>query len=213
MIDRSANWVAQMSESRRCPKCRKNRPAISFNSALMLKWCSICVDDRVEEWRAPARERAIISRVRTPKERLGRLLSAAKARASQKGVPFNLPSKWLADRLAAGKCEVTGLPFDMVTVGSRPDSFAPSIDRKDSSLGYTEDNCQLVIWLYNAAKSTGSIADIVLMARALSGVLSVEDRAEIAKRQKRQYVKDAFEDYISLVQFEAKLQTDVESCG
>jgi hypothetical protein len=73
--------------------------------------------------------------------------------------------EWIEERLTAGTCEVTGLPFGNVDSGHDP--RAPSIDRLDSSLGYTPDNCRLVVWVYNRAKFIWTDAVILEMARAL----------------------------------------------
>lgn len=44
----------------------------------------------------------------------------------------------------------------------------PSLDRKDSSEGYTEDNVQFVTWMYNAAKGkTGTEEHLIEFCLAL----------------------------------------------
>jgi hypothetical protein len=45
--------------------------------------------------------------------------------------------------------------------------FAPSIDRLDSSKGYTTDNCRVVIYQYNVAKGIWTDSDVLVMAQAL----------------------------------------------
>lgn len=57
---------------------------------------------------------------------------------------------WVREKLKLGRCEVTGLPFDFTTEGG---PFAASIDRKDSSKPYTEENTQIVVWIHNAARN------------------------------------------------------------
>lgn len=52
-----------------------------------------------------------------------------------------------------GRCEVTGLRFSLerpTGTGKRL-PFQPSLDRKDSSKGYSVENCRLVCWAVNAA--------------------------------------------------------------
>lgn len=66
--------------------------------------------------------------------------------------------------MIAGKCEVTGLPFEW-SIGS---PWAPSLDRIDSARGYTHENTQLVCWIYNQAKNIYTHADLLRLASALA---------------------------------------------
>lgn len=63
---------------------------------------------------------------------------------------FSLTLDWVEQHLRAGVCEVTGVAF---VIGSARHPFLPSIDRIDSSKGYTPENCRVVLWMVNAAKS------------------------------------------------------------
>lgn len=104
----------------------------------------------------------------SPWHRAGRLLTWSRSRAARKGLAFDLDREWLEVRLAAGICEVTGLPFDFSPVGNlhcRP--FSPSLDRRDSRQGYTKENCQIVVWIYNMAKGEWTHGDVVRLAAAL----------------------------------------------
>lgn len=56
---------------------------------------------------------------------------------------------WVQQRLKAGVCEITGIPF-VTDVPRHP--FLPSLDRVDSSRGYVPDNCRAILWMLNAAK-------------------------------------------------------------
>jgi len=73
-------------------------------------------------------------------------------RAKEKNLEFNLTEEWLKEKLERGRCEATGIKFD-TTKAPFMNPFYPTIDRVDSSKGYTIDNCQLVCHMYNIAKS------------------------------------------------------------
>lgn len=67
------------------------------------------------------------------------------------------------ERLERGVCEVSGLPFSF-QAGS---PFVPSLDRRDNALGYTSENTQLVVFLYNTCKSAGTHDDVMRLCEAL----------------------------------------------
>jgi len=84
-------------------------------------------------------------------ERARRLCYEARRRAKRKGIAFSLTAAEIADlqlRINAGVCEVTGVRLDL-TRGRKWN--APSIDREDSSAGYTHDNLRIVCHALNAA--------------------------------------------------------------
>lgn len=88
----------------------------------------------------------------------------AKRRAKVDGLEFELTKEWIEAALNEGTCQVTGLPFSFGN-GRRP--MMPSLDKKDPKLGYTKDNVQVVVWMYNAAKAEFSHNDVVRLARAI----------------------------------------------
>jgi hypothetical protein len=81
---------------------------------------------------------------------------AARYRAKKAEMPFTLVRADMISMLvrAGGRCEVSGLPFTIDRFSAamrRP--FVPSLDRIDSSLGYTAENCRLVLFAINVALS------------------------------------------------------------
>lgn len=86
--------------------------------------------------------------------------SQAVTRAKKKNLEFTLTKKELNQIIerSNNRCEVTGIPFDFdfnpsVKKGAkRP--FIPSLDRIDSSLGYSFENCRLVVYCVNASLLT-----------------------------------------------------------
>lgn len=78
------------------------------------------------------------------------LVATTRTRARNRGLEFDLDQHIteIQQRIDAGRCEVTGEPFDL-SPGRKFSS--PSIDRLDCKRGYTYDNIRIVINLANAA--------------------------------------------------------------
>jgi hypothetical protein len=79
---------------------------------------------------------------------LRRMLLRNENNAKKKGFVFTLPSDY-AETLylkQRGRCEVTGIPFHLERFADAlvKHPFAPSIDRRLSTSGYTPDNVRLV---------------------------------------------------------------------
>lgn len=200
---------SKFSETKECPKCKRNRPLAFFVEGRIKPWCQGCFDEwREMRWpESDPKNRNYGPRLKPPRERLHTLLSACKLRAKKRGMDFDLTPGWVASRLQKGSCEVTGLPFDFVTEDEKRNAYAPSIDRKDCRGGYTQDNCQMVIWMYNAAKSEGADEDVALMARAMCGALTLDDREAIRSIKYSDRVKDATDLYIAAVLHNAQFKT------
>lgn len=97
-------------------------------------------------------------------------LQMAARHASEKKVPFDLAGckHVLQEGLDAGHCELSGLPFSTIKIGSRR-PFLPSLDRIKPELGYVPGNVRIVLWALNCAMSTWGLdvlLDIVDAVRA-----------------------------------------------
>ena len=111
---------------------------------------------------------------RSPQGMIRETMTRLKRSAKSRGLEFTLTEEWVRQKLADGRCEQTGIAFESNDREERHRSpWAFSIDRIDSNKGYIPENCQAVVWMYNAAKSEGSDHDVIRMAKALLG-LSVE---------------------------------------
>lgn len=77
------------------------------------------------------------------------LLEVAKRRALKKGIAFDLTRDWVMQGIERG-CAMSGIVF-VLTAGEDHHPYAPSIDRIDSSEGYTKDNCRVILWCLNTA--------------------------------------------------------------
>jgi len=92
---------------------------------------------------------------KTPMGRGRSLAGGASARAKEKGLPYDLTPTWVAERLQVGLCEVSGIPFvlDGLNGENKRHPFTPSLDRIDSTKGYTRDNVLVVCWIVNSFKN------------------------------------------------------------
>ena len=65
---------------------------------------------------------------------------------------MTIDQKRIQTIIETGKCQLTGLPFDLLqeqTTFQNP--YAPSLDRIDSSLGYLDSNVRVVLAAVNRA--------------------------------------------------------------
>ena len=100
--------------------------------------------------------------------RLKQLLNSAKARAMNKCMDFNLTFDDVKALYPAdGMCPVYGFALEWNSAGFRDTS--PSIDRIDSTKGYTTDNCQIISFKANRIKNDASVEDVLRLAQFLGG--------------------------------------------
>jgi hypothetical protein len=118
--------------------------------------------DSVERTRVRA-AREFQKRYKTIEGRARRLFANARSRALEDNLALDITYEWVLEKLRAGRCEVSGLAFDF---DSR--SFCPSLDRDDNECGYTQENTQVVVWIYNRAKGVGGHDDVMKLVSALS---------------------------------------------
>lgn len=141
--------------TKRCSRCGETKPTTEFHFHSVAKDglrgnCRLCrsvkVALAVDGWSSVAAQRVFAS----IRNRRGRGLDCA----------IDIDSAWLESRIAeiGYRCELSGVKFDMDD--SRSPAH-PSIDRIDSNLGYTKDNCQIVCCSINYAKSNRAQAEFV----------------------------------------------------
>lgn len=101
------------------------------------------------------------------------MCSRIKNQARKAGLVFTLTPSWFQTQLNTGVCAATGIPFVLPTYtpGARGkrSAWTPSVDRIDNTKGYTQKNCQLVVWMYNLAKSDYSEKDVARLSMAFAG--------------------------------------------
>lgn len=92
----------------------------------------------------------------------------ARLRAAKAGRPYDLPPGWMKaqyDR-QGGLCAVSGVY--MVKDRDKHAPNAPSIDRIDSTGGYTKRNCRLVTYIVNCAINQFTDVEFFSMCRAVA---------------------------------------------
>lgn len=85
-------------------------------------------------------------------------------RSEKKGLEFDLDEDWLVQKLGLQYCEVTGIMFKGEKL---TEPFMRTIDRTNNNIGYTKENCKVVVWIYNQAKKDFDAEHVITMARAL----------------------------------------------
>lgn len=124
--------------TRRCNQCREMKYIHDFRHGK-------CGDCKVAAQKEADRASYRLDRIR-------HMLRNAKGRAARAGRPFDLDAHIddLRERLSKGVCELTGLPFNL----DNEEGFAwdsPSLDRVDSTGGYTYGNVRMILYGMNAA--------------------------------------------------------------
>jgi uncharacterized Zn ribbon protein len=108
------------------------------------------------------------ARRQQPESRASQMLASARNRALKFNIEFNLIFDDVYPALASGKCQKTGLPFDLERhPDHRVHPFAPSIDRISHKKGYIKGNVQIVCWAYNAARNQWGDEVLLRLARAI----------------------------------------------
>jgi len=97
------------------------------------------------------------------------LMTWAKCRAKKRNMDFDLDKRALQKIWDSqnGKCAVTGISFDLkIDPKYEKGPYRPSLDRIDSSKGYTKDNVRFVIWFINSAISEYGLDTFLKIAEA-----------------------------------------------
>lgn len=157
-----------------CTRCNTEKDVsqftFKFTENRYTAGCKECLAIRVRAWRSTSGGKERVRNYRTsPHGKAVRLMVEAKERAADKNLPLTIDVPWIRARIAAGKCQVTEIPFDMEPAGNSlgARAFGASLDRITPKLGYTPENTQVVVWIYNRAKGVQGHAEVMKLAEAL----------------------------------------------
>ena len=103
----------------------------------------------------------------TPRRRATLLVGAAKQRAKKAQLRFSIDNDWVEARINSGICAVTGIEFDLESTVTYANPWSPSLDRINPNQGYTKENTQVVVWIYNAAKGQYTHEDVLTLCESL----------------------------------------------
>ena len=103
------------------------------------------------------------------------LYSSAKRRSEQYS-EFDISSEWIEQKLIQGYCEITKIPFDFYphTIYNK-NPYAPSIDRKDSTKGYTKENVRIVLWQVNLMRGEMTDEEVSVICKKFIEGMSLKE--------------------------------------
>ena len=166
--------LAIAEKTKYCKVCKSFLPLFSFtkNSASKdgLQFaCSTCDNLRQQKRRVEKKkeiqEYGKQYRIKHTDDmdfRLQGLLNASRARAKEKNREHTLTKQDLFDLFPKdGRCPIFGFNLEWNGKGFRETS--PSIDRIDSTKGYTKDNVQIISWKANRIKGYASIEELEIL--------------------------------------------------
>lgn len=111
------------------------------------------------------------------KDYVEKIWSRSKARAKLCGIPFTLTRDDISDLTIPITCPVLGIPLRQER-GRQTDNSI-SIDRIDSTKGYTPDNVVIVSWKVNRLKSNASLDEMRKMVTFYESIAVDETNAHI----------------------------------
>lgn len=121
-----------------CPDCDKTLPRERFYFRV----------DRPNALRHPrCKDCEYSRRLSTSTYRVANHFNSVKRRARTTGVTFELTTDWFRRKYQNGKCEVTGVKFDVLT--KEFSARRPSVDRIDPTEGYTIKNSRMICHCMN----------------------------------------------------------------
>ena len=178
-LDKSRRTAAQMRTEKLCKGCDRTLPLAEFHRDSSKKnidgrrsKCASCERERQASGRRAKgmqfRGSPVLFPSRNPIDaQIQRSLESARDRSRDRGQEFTLTAGFVSDLLKShARCAITNRAFDFSppSDGTHFNRDRFSIDRIDSSRGYTPDNVQLVTVAANMAKNSMSTEQLVDLA-------------------------------------------------
>ncbi len=176
--------------TKQCTKCENTKPISDFYSKKSGKhgvatWCIVCTNIYMRKrhskpevkQKQSERSRLLYStsdqfrsenKLRSKKfyqsanGRARTLLNNARKAPISKIFPCTVDLSQIVKQIELGVCPVTGIQFQLSNESeTKKNAYSPSIDRINSSEGYTNENTRIVIWQYNLMK--GELSDLEVL--------------------------------------------------
>jgi hypothetical protein len=152
--------------------CKRGHERTPENVGLH-RQCKLCQSEKRRNWKSSgerARARCEHHRNRIYCGECGGFPSIAKAmwrramnRAKRDGLPCTITKGDILEMIGDGKCPVFGTTYPL---DSRKACYeSASLDRFDSTLGYTRENCEVISWKANWLKSDVTADKILRLAQ------------------------------------------------
>jgi len=176
-----------------CTKCKLEKSPTEFSPDLRAKgglrpWCKICCStcalaryhadpkkhiDKARIWKQ--NNRALVNEIstrwrKTEKGAISEILSQAKKRAKQDGLPFLLMP---ADIQIPDLCPVFGTPLIQGT-GKGPSPMSPSLDKIIPALGYVPGNVRIMSHKANVMKNDATPEQLLAFANWVQKTIEPE---------------------------------------
>jgi ribosomal protein L37E len=142
-----------MSTSKQCRKCGEDKPPKSFSPRNRV--CNAC-----------RRKQANVRAVNSQDANISRRLTQIRGRARTKNIPFSLTP---SDIHIPERCPLLDIPLMLTSGGGtrHQDPDVWSIDRIDSSKGYTPDNVWVISLRANMLKKDATLTELELLTANL----------------------------------------------
>ena len=151
-----------------CTQCSKEKEAtLEFfrayhNKSMLRAQCRACDGERTKLYfrteKGLAYKKKVHKRLQEQRPEL-LLYWSCKSGAKKRSLEFTLKEE---DIVIPDVCPVLGIPL-FLAGGKRTDN-SPSVDRVDSSKGYTKDNVRVISWRANKLKQDASLEEVEKIA-------------------------------------------------
>ena len=166
------------TEPKKCTLCHEIKDAEHFGSCThtsdgLQSHCNACHNIRIKEWRDN----------QTPEQYIRYIYAQARHRAKKSGIPFELVfddvmNIWNDQR---GLCALTGVQMTHKSAGL----YNGSVDRIDSSKGYTVDNIQLVSVIAQTIKWDNDMETLKLLMKQIGTYDGVKGMKALSEQMKK----------------------------
>lgn len=146
-----------------CTKCKLDKSPEDFykkskDSSSLRSSCKNCNNSETQAWfktdKGQTYRKKIHGNLQKKKPEL-LLFWSCRSGAKKRNLEFTLEEK---DIVIPSVCPVLGIPLFLVG-GKRTDN-SPSVDRVDSTRGYTKDNVRIISWRANKLKQDASLEEV-----------------------------------------------------